>query len=122
MQCRVREVRRQEVIKERPQCFRYGEEGHKKWKCPQRKERRREKAAPAYKVWKRVKENSGARELPPRGAAMCMEGWTTSKEVVTFVECRGCNYKGMKTQENREQGFLEKEQLCNIWCGSCKKA
>jgi len=38
------------------------------------------------------------------------------------VECRGCKYKGMKTQENRGQGFLEKAKLCNMWCRSCKEA
>ena len=69
-----------------------------------------------------MKEHSGVRGLPPRGAAICMEGWTTSREVVTFVEYRGCDYKGMKTEENQGQGFLEKVQLCNIWCGSCKEA
>jgi len=51
-----------------------------------------------------------------------MEGWTTPREVVTFVEYRGCNYKGTKTEENWEQRFLGKAQLCNIWCGSCKEA
>ena len=69
-----------------------------------------------------MKEHSGARGLPPRGAAICMEGWTIPREVVTFVECRECDYKGMKTQENWGQGFLSKEQLCNMWCGSCKEA
>jgi len=73
-------------------------------------------------VWKKVKEHSRARGLPPRGVAMYMEGWTTPREVVMFVECRGCNYKGTKTEENQEQGFLGKVQLCNIWCGSCKEA
>jgi len=38
------------------------------------------------------------------------------------MECRGCDYKGTKTEENRGQGFLEKTQLCNMWCGSCKEA
>ena len=46
---------------------------------------------------------------------MCMEGWTTSREVVTFVECRGYDYKRMKTEENRGQGFLGKVQLSNMW-------
>ena len=45
---------------------------------------------------------------------MCMKGWIMPREVVTFVECRGCDYKGTKMEENREQGFLEKVQLCNI--------
>ena len=52
---------------------------------------------------------------------MCMEGWTTPREVVTFVECRGCDYKGTKMKENQGQGFLSKGQLCNMWCGSCKE-
>ena len=51
-----------------------------------------------------------------------MEGWTTPREVVTFVECRGCDYKGTKMEENQGQGFLSKGQLCNMWCGSCKEA
>ena len=52
---------------------------------------------------------------------MSMKGWTMKGEVVTLVECRGCDYKGTKTQENRGQGFLSKGQLCNMWCGSCKE-
>jgi len=46
----------------------------------------------------------------------------TPREVVTFVEYRGCDYKGTKTEENWGQGFLGKVQLCNIWCGSYKEA
>jgi len=52
---------------------------------------------------------------------MSMEGWTMRWEVVTLVECRGCDYKGMKTEENWGQGFLGKVQLCNMWCESCKE-
>jgi len=51
-----------------------------------------------------------------------MEGWTTRREVVTFVECQRCNYKGTKTEENRGQGFLQKGQLSNMWCRGCKEA
>jgi len=69
-----------------------------------------------------VKKHSGARGLPPRGVAICMEVWTTPREVMTFVECRGCNYKGMKMEENQGQGFLSKGQLCNMWCENCKEA
>ena len=47
-----------------------------------------------------MKEHSGARELSPRGAAMCMKGWTAPREVVTFMECRGCDYKRTKMQNN----------------------
>jgi len=65
------------------------------------KEKKKEKAVPLWKVWKKVKEHYGVRGLPPREAVMSMEGWTTWWKVVTFVECRRCNYKGIKTQENR---------------------
>ena len=43
-------------------------------------------------------------------------------EIATLVGCRGCDYKGTKTQENREQDFLSKGQLCDIWYGNCKEA
>ena len=36
-------------------------------------------------------------------------------------ECRRYDYKGTKAQENKEQGFLSKKQLCNMWCESCKE-
>jgi len=39
MQCRVREVRRQEVVREVVKCFGCGRERHKKWECPKKKER-----------------------------------------------------------------------------------
>jgi len=115
MQCGVREVRRQEVVREEVKCFGCGE---KKWECLNMRKRKQEEAAPPREVWKKVKEHSGVRGLPPREAAMCMEGWTTPREVVTFVECRGCDYKGTKTEENRGQGFLKKAQLCNMQCVS----
>ena len=41
MQCGVREVRRQEVVRNVVKCFGCGGEGHKKWECPQKKERRK---------------------------------------------------------------------------------
>jgi len=69
-----------------------------------------------------MKKHSGVRGLSPRGAAMCMEGWTIPKEVVTFIECRECKYKGIKTEDNKGQCFLSKEQQYNMWYGKCKKA
>jgi len=46
MQCRVREVRRQEVVEQIVKCFWYGKKGHRKWKCVEKKEMRREEVAP----------------------------------------------------------------------------
>jgi len=51
-----------------------------------------------------------------------MEGWTMRWEVITLIECRGYDYKGTKTQENKEQGSLSKGQWYNMWCGRCKEA
>jgi len=39
MQCRVREVRRQEIVREEVRCFGCKEKEHKKWECPKMKER-----------------------------------------------------------------------------------
>ena len=50
MQCGVREVRRQEIVREEVRCFACREKGHKKWECPKMKERKREEAALPYKV------------------------------------------------------------------------
>ena len=118
MQYRVREIVQEEV-----KCFGCGGKGHKKWECSRKKKRSRgEEAAPEREVWEKVKLHSGTKGLPPRGAVICMEGWTTRREVVTFVECRECNYKGTKTQENQGQGFLSKKQLSHMWCESYKEA
>ena len=116
-------MRRQEVVRDVVKCFRCGEKGHKRWECPQEKERSgRKEAAPPRHVWEKVKVHSHTKGLPPRGARMSIEGWITQREVVTFVECRGCDYKGTKTQENRGQGFLSKRQLLHMWCEGCKEA
>jgi len=53
IQCGIREVRRQEVVREEVKCFGCGEKKHKKWKCPNRNERKREKVAPPWEVWER---------------------------------------------------------------------
>ena len=122
MQCGVRDVRRQEVVKNEVKCFECGKEEHKKWECPRKRESKKEEAAPPRDVWEKVKLHLRAKGLPPRGARMSMEGWTMQREVVTFVECRGCDYKGTKTQENQGQGFLSKRQLLHMWCESCREA
>ena len=88
MQCGVREVRRQEVVRNVVKCFRCGKEGHKKWECLRKEEKSKsEEAAPPREVWEKVKLHLRAKGLPPRGARMSMEGWMMQREVVTFVEC-----------------------------------
>jgi len=68
MQCGVREVRRQEVVRELVKCFGCGREGHKKWECSRKKESERQEAAPPREVWEKVKLHSRTKGLPPRGA------------------------------------------------------
>jgi len=46
MQYGIREVRRQERVRGKVKCFRYRENGHKKWECLRRREKRREEVAP----------------------------------------------------------------------------
>jgi len=49
-----------------------------------------------------------------RSAVLEQRGWMTRWEVMTFVECRGCNYKDTKMHENWEQGFISGEHLRNV--------
>jgi len=44
--------------------------------------------------------------MPPKDTALEQREWETKKKIVTFVECRGCEYKSTKTKENQEQGFI----------------
>ena len=75
MQCGIKEVRRQEVVREVVKCFGCGKEGHKKWECPKKNERsRKEEVAPPKEIWEKVKLHSSTKGLPPRGAEMSMEG------------------------------------------------
>ena len=60
--------------------------------------------------------------MPPRSTTLEQREWMTKQEVVTFVECRKCNYKDTKIHKNQGQGFVSSEQLRNIWCSSCLKA
>jgi len=66
IQCGVREVRRQEVVRNVVKCFGCGKEGHKKWECSRKEERSKsEEAASIREVWKKVKLHSHAKGLPP---------------------------------------------------------
>jgi len=50
MQCGVREVRRQEVVRQEVKCFGCGEKEHKKWECPNMRRRKQEEATLPQKV------------------------------------------------------------------------
>jgi len=50
MQCGVKEVRRQEIVREEVKCFGCGEKGHKKWECPNMWKRKQEKVCSGLKL------------------------------------------------------------------------
>jgi len=37
--------------------------------------------------------------MPLKGAALEERGWKTKREIITFVECGGCEYKGTRTED-----------------------
>jgi len=131
-------VRRQKTVEERIRCFRCWRVEHYKWEYPNikvEKKRRSEEAVCtaslqkaqqkerlAHSLWRKVQEHSGTWGMPPRSATLEQREWMTKWEVVTFVECGGCNYKGTKTYKNQGQGFVSGKQLRNMWCSSCLKA
>jgi len=49
-----------------------------------------------------------------RSTALEQRGWTTKWKVIMFVEYRGCDYKGTRTQKNQGQGFVSGEHLKNV--------
>jgi len=61
------------------------------------KKRRREEVTSLREMWEKVNKHCGMKGLPPRGAVMSMEGYTTQWKIMTLIECRGCKYKGIKT-------------------------
>jgi len=57
---------------------------------------------PVYPLWEKVQEYSSTWGMPPRSIVLEERGWSTKWKVVTYVEYRGYEYKGTKTQENWE--------------------
>ena len=44
------------------------------------------------------------------------------REVVAiYVDCRGCEDKGVQTYENQGQGFFLEKQVRNVWYGLCQE-
>ena len=54
----------------------------------------------AYSLWRKMQEHSSVQGMPLKDTALEERGWKTKKEIVMFVECRRCEYKGTKTEEN----------------------
>ena len=49
-------------------------------------------------------------------------GWVIEEIVVTYVDCGGCDNRGIQTHENQRQSFFLERQVRNIQCNFCQKA
>jgi len=141
IQCGVGEevkVRRQETMEE-VKYFRCWGVRHLKWECPNievKKKKRREKEAAhvarpqkaqqerrlACPIWEKVQEYCGEWNAPLEGALLLERGWIMREVVAIYVDCGGCEDKGVQTYENQGQGFLLEKQVRNMWCSSCQEA
>jgi len=68
-----------------------------------------------------VQEYCDEWNMPLEGALLLDRGWTT-EVVVTYVDCRGYESKGVQTYKNQGQSFLLKRQVRNMWCNLCQEA
>jgi len=82
--------------------------------CVTRPQNAQQEKKLAHSLWRKAQEHSGMQGMPLKGTALEKRGWKTKKEIVTFVECGGYEYKGTKTEENQEQGFISGKQLKNL--------
>ena len=141
MQCKLRgevEVRWQEKVEKEVKCFRCWRVGYQKQECPnigaERERRGKEKAAyvarlqkvqqerrPVHPIWEKVQEYYDKQSMLPEGALLLNKGWIIEEVVATYVDCEGCEGKGVQTHENQEQGFLPKRQVKNMWCDPCQE-
>ena len=141
MQCGSKKevkIRRQETVEE-VKCFRCWRVGYYKWECSntkvERKKRREEetvymakpqkvqqKKKPAYFMWKKMQEYCGEENMSPQGTLLLEREWITREMVVIYVDCRGCEGKGVQTYKNQGQEFLLERQVRNVQCGLCQKA
>lgn len=143
MQCEEggRSIRRQEV-EEEVRCFRCKIVGHYKWECPNiEMERRRQKknnSVPLVRkctlagqeegrmlVWltrAKVQEYGGEEGATPNEAILLEQGWITEEVAVTYMDCAGCEQKGLQWEENRGQGFVWGKKSRNMRCERCQEA
>ena len=60
--------------------------------------------------------------MSPKGTLLLEREWLTKEIVVTYVDCREYEGKGVQTHENQGQEFLLERQLRNIQCDLCQEA
>ena len=129
MQCRVKEevkVRRQEIVKERVQCFRCWRIGHYKLKCPNievEKKKRREKEVvhvarpqkvqqkrrPVHSTQKKVQEYCKKWNMPLESALLLERGWITRE----MWQCMW-TVESTKVRESRPTKIKDKDFVIRV--------
>ena len=59
--------------------------------------------------------------MPLEGILLLKREWIIREMVAIYVDCRGCEGKGVQTYENQEQRFLLERQVRNMWCSLCQE-
>ena len=67
-----------------------------------------------HPIWEKAQEYYEERSMPPEGALLLERGWLIEEVVATYIDCRGCEGKGVQTHGNQGQGFLLERQVRNI--------
>ena len=128
-------VRRQEMTEE-VKCFRCQGVGHLKQKylnIEVEKKKKREKEAvymarpqkaqqekrPVCPIWEKAQEYCREESMLPKGTLLLERRQITREMVATYVDCGGCEGKGVQIYKNQEQGFLLERQVRNMQCGLC---
>jgi len=59
-----------------------------------------------YSTWEKVQEYCDKRNMSPEEVLLLEREYITEETVATYIECGGCEGKGVQTYENWGQGFL----------------
>ena len=141
IQCGVRgevEIRQQEREEEGVKYFKYQGVEHHKWDCPnmevkRRREKKKEKmyiARPQKtqqekrlvdSTWKKVQKYYDKQSISPEDALLLDREWITEEVIATYVDCGGCESRGVQFYENQRQSFFLERQVKNIWYNLCQK-
>ena len=121
---------------EEVKCFRCQGVGHLKQKylnIEVEKKKKREKEAvymarpqkaqqekrPVRPIWEKAQKSCREENMLPKGTLLLERRQITREMVATYVDCGGCEGKGVQIYKNQEQGFLLERQVRNIQCGLC---
>ena len=77
---------------------------------------------PVYPTWEKTQKYCKEKNAPPEGTLLLERRQITKETMAMYVDCRGCEGKGVQIYKNQEQEFLLEKQVKNVWCGLCQEA